>query len=294
MVYSPYPITVDGFALDAYAFGIDSKVRTWAALRSANVAIPGVDGVAASLNDDLEPIQLALSMWVIGTNPTTGVVPSNSLDQFRDNLDALSFIFGKQHALTAFVEQVHSSGTQRRAWGKVEEAISPEVRAGVLGRFTVTATLHDGLWEDLATSDFTSTPTLVSGNFFEVTTLQGATGPINDAVILVTGPVTNPRLTDLTTSAYVQLNQALAAGQFWRLNVGTWASRYGSGLTLSSADTAGTDGHASTQYGGGNARFLRMVPTLSTGARRVQMSLTGTGITSATTVSVRARRKFKQ
>ena len=92
--YSAFPITVDGVSLDTVAWNIDAKVRTWAGARAADVVLPGVDGVAPSLNDDLDSSVMTLSMWVIGTN-TSGLVPlGNGIAQARDNLDQLVHLFG--------------------------------------------------------------------------------------------------------------------------------------------------------------------------------------------------------
>jgi hypothetical protein len=295
MALSIHPVTVDGVSLDTVAYNIEAKTRQWPAARAADVAVPGVDGEIASLNDDLDSTLVSLSMWVLGTD-TTGAIPggSTAMDQCRANMDTLAHLFRKTHALLDVRETSHTSGTIRQAYCKVVDAIAPDIKAGGLGRFTVSLKVPDGLWQDVSTADWTSTPTIVSGNFYEITTLQGATGPTNDAIILVTGPVTNPKLTDFTTGAYVQLNQTLTGSQFWRLNMATWSTRYGASLTLGSTDATGTDGQASTVFGGGKAQFLRLVPSVVTGLRRSQISLTGTGITSATTISVRARRKFLQ
>lgn len=294
MVYSAFPVTVDGTSLDAYAWNVDAKTRLFPGARTADVQIPGVDGVAASVNDDLEPGLLTLSMWVIGVDQN-GTIPvgSNGVAQCRANLDALAHLFGKRHALLDVRETVDLQGSVRQAWCKVTDTVEPKLIANGTGRFTVAMSIPDGMWQDPATADWSQTGA-TAGTVYEVTSLQGATGPISDAVLLVTGPATNPQINDFASGAYVRLNQALAAGQLWRVNVGTWSSRYGSGLTLASADTAGTDGHATTVYGGGNARFLRLLPQVSAGARRVRLSLTGSGFTAATGISVRARRKYLQ
>lgn len=292
MPYSAHPVVVDGVSLDSYAWNVEAKKRIIPAARSADQVIPGTDGVAASLNDDLEPGLMTLSMWVVGVDQS-GVIPvgSSGMAQCRANVDALAHLFGKRHALLSVTETVDAAGTQRQAWCKVVDTIEPEIRAGGVGRFTVSLTVPEGLWQDPTTADW-SQASAVAGTVYEVTSLQGSTGPVQDAVIAVTGPVTNPQVNDFTTSAYVRLNAALPAGQVWRVNVGTWSTRYGSGLSLASADTAGTDGQAVTVYGGGNARFLRLQPSLSAGARRVRLSLSGSGFTSATAIAVRARRKF--
>lgn len=292
--YSPHPVFVDGVRLDSSAWNIDVKTRAWASSRNGDVTIPGVDGVAASLNDDLEASTMTLSMWVLGTDEN-GAVPSGStgMAKCRDNLDQLVHLFGKRHALLNVSEVVDTAGNQRQAYCKVADTVTPEITAGGRAKFTVTLSVLEGMWQDVNTSDWSQSG-LTSGNFYEVTTLQGATGPISDAVFTVTGPVTNPELRDFTTNAYIRLNAVLPAGSVWRVNSGTWATRYGAGLTFGSLDTAGTDAQSVTVFGGGNARFLRLQPGLVSGARRVQVSLTGSGITGSTAVGVRARRKFLQ
>lgn len=292
--YSPHAITVDGVSLDTVAWNVEAKTRTAPGARASDIVIPGVDGLAASLNDDIAESSMSLSMWVLGTD-TNGIVPGGStpMAQCRANLDTLVHLFGVRHRLLDVSEVVDAAGSVRQTFAKVTDALTPEVQAGGRARVTVALSIPGGVWQDLATADWTQTGA-ASGTTYEVTTLQGATAPISDAVVAVTGPATNPQLTDFTTGAYVRLNAALAAGEVWRVNSGTWATRYGSGLTVGSADTAGTDGQAVTVYGGGTARFLRLQPQLVSNARRVRLTLTGSNFTAATAVTVRARRKYLQ
>lgn len=294
MVYSPHPITIDGQPLDTYAWNIDVKTRQVGGYRSGDVSIAGVDGVAASLNDDLDSTTLTLSMWALGTD-RNGLVPNdaNAVAQCRANIDELTLIFSKTHALMDVQEVISSSGSVRQTFCKRVDAFSPEVRAGGFARFSVTLLVPSGTWQDLGTTDW-SQAAVTSGNSYEVLGLRGSTAPIADSIAVFNGPATNPQLTDLASGGYVRLNTTLAAGQAWRVNSGTWATRYGSGLTLGSSDTAGTDAQAITVYGGGKAQFLRLVPTFSSGLRRVFLTTGGSGFTSATSVSVRGQRKFLQ
>lgn len=293
VVYSPFPVTIDGTSLDTVAWNIEAKVRQLSGFRSADISLAGVDGEIPSLNDDLESTLFTLSMWVIGTD-TSGLIPAGTpMAQCRANVDTLSFLFRKRHALIQVAEVVDNVGTQRMFYGKVVDAISPTIAAGGVGKFQVNIKVPDGMWQDMSTSDWTQTG-VVSGTPYEVTTMLGATEHIADSTILVTGPATNPQVTDYGSAAYMRYNGVLAAGASWRVNNATWATRFGAGLTLSSADTTGTDAQATTVSGGGKSQFLRLVPTILTGNRRVQLSLTGTGFTGATALSVRARRKYAQ
>lgn len=181
---------------------------------------------------------------------------------------------------------------RRRALAKVSAAIAPDENStGSQGTFSVALTVPSGVWEDELSSDFTKTGTSQVAS--EVTTLTGATERVNDAIILVTGPVNTPRVTDPATGMWVELTGNLSAGQFWRINSATWASRTGAGLSLSSPDTTGTDSSAVTVVGGPSRPYvLPLVPIRDTGARRVRVTLSGTSMTAATAISIRARRKY--
>lgn len=290
---STRPITVDGVRLDTLAWNTSRISRQVASRRSADWEVPGVDGVVASLNDPLNPLTFGLEMFVMGTDADGAVPPAGRAATFRSNLDELVHLFGTRHRLLDLRETI-SPGVERQAWAKVVDALEPDVNLpGSAGTFTVGLVVPAGLWQDVTTQDW-SASSWVSGVAQEVTTLQGSTERVTDAVVLVKGPVANPRLSDPVTGAYVQLNRSLSATEFWRVNVATWASRYGTGLGLGSADTTGTDAQALTQYGGtrNQAHFLPLVPARDTGARRVKVALTGGGMTVDTTVSMRARRKY--
>lgn len=203
-----------------------------------------------------------------------------------------------QYAWTGTAHQSASTRTplaMRRAWVKVSDTIDPELNeSGAAGKFTVGMTIPAGVWEDAIAQDWTlANP----GAAAEVTTLQGATERITDAIILVKGPVTSPRVTDPATGAYVELlGGVLGAADYWRINCATWATRFGN-LTLASADTAGNDGQHFTFHGGtpNQASFLPLTPVRDSATgnvRRVRLTLTGGGKTAATALSVRARRKY--
>lgn len=290
---SDRPLAVDGVRLDTLAWNVSKINRAMAGRRSADVQVPGLDGSLASLNDNLDSLVFGLEMFVMGTDADGAVPAAGRRDTFRANLDELVHLFGTRHRLLEVTEQV-SATASRRCLAKVVDSITPDTAEnGSSGQFTVSLQVPAGVWEDTATSDWVSAP-IVSGTPQEVTTLQGATERITDAILLVAGPITNPKITDPATGAYVQLTAALAAGEFWRVNVGTWSTRRGTVLGLGSADTTGTDAQAITTYGGtlNQSAFLPLVPARDTGARRVKVTVTGTATSGATSLSVRARRKY--
>ena len=202
------------------------------------------------------------------------------------------------------VTRIRASGRRRRArriswrvWRTASDVTAQLLTIthspGGAARFTVGLTMPDAFWQDPSTADWTQT-SVVSSNTYPVTSLNGSNAPVADGVVLVTGPANNPVVTDYTTSAYVKLNRTLAAGENWRVNCATWATRYGTGLTLGSPDTAGSNGDPYTESGGGNARFLRMVPSYVGSTRQIRLTVAGSAFTTATSLSVRARRKYLQ
>lgn len=295
MPYGPHPVTVDGISLDTYAWNIEEKVRAIGALRTGDTAVPGVDGVAASVADDLEATTYTLGMWVHGADPQ-GLVPADpaAIAQCRENVDQLSLIFGRRHKLMDVREVIDSNGTVRQAWAKRVDSWAPTIRAGGFAKFSVSLNIPAGMWQDPDPRDW-SQASVVSGNFYEIVPLRGTTTLIADGVFTVTGPAINPQINDFTVGAYCRLNANLAAGQVWRLNSDTWATRTGAGLTFGSLDTAGADAQATTRSGGsGTSRFMPLTPVVSSGQRRVFVGLSGSGFTAATSIGVRARRKFFQ
>lgn len=292
-VYTLTPVTVDGYSLDALAHGVEKKTRTIPAAINADTRLPGMDGVAGSLNDDYEAGILTLGMWVKGTD-VNGVVPpgSNSVAEVRRNVELLAFLFSKKHALIDIREDVAGLGI-RQLWCKGSDPVTPEVVVGSVCRFTVTLIAPGVFSQDVEVSDWAQS-SVVSDTVYEVANLQGSSAPVGDASILFTGPGNNPQITDVTTGGYIRLNQVLTAGQQWRVNSNTWTSRLGTGLGVGSLDTAGTNVESSTVYGGlpGKAPMLSLTPGYVDAALRVRVKVTGVGFTSATALAVRARRKF--
>lgn len=289
---SDRPITVDGVRLDTLAWNITKINRAMAARRDRSITLPGRDGTVPSLDDDLEPVNLGLEMFVMGTD-ADGLVPvAGRRDTLRNNLDELVHLFGKRHALLDLRETV-ANGVERRAWAKVQDSITPDISTiGGSGEFTVSLVLPYGVWEDPVAATWTQAAPVTAA---PVVTLQGATERIQDAIFAVKGPATNPRITDVATGSWVQLNAALTAAETWRVNALTWATRKGTTVTVDSSDTEGADQTAVTVTGGpqrGSA--LVLTPVRDTGARRVGVTLTATaGVVNGTTaLSVKAARKY--
>ena len=287
---SAYPITVDGVRLDTLAWGVELRKVVIPGTREANEVVPGVDGVIAALNEDYDAATYSLDMFVRGSNED-GLIRADSVGQLRANLDHLTAIFSKRHALLDVREVVDAAGTVRQAMMKRQDSFTPEIAPGLSAKFTVQLVVPGVYWRALTSPDWVGAAG--SSAVQEVTTLRDSSGTIRDAVLLVVGPVTNPTVTDVNTGFTVRLNGALAAGQSWCVNVGTWSTRTGS-VNLASADALGTDATATTEANHPSGLFLPLTPVYAAavGARTVRVSLTGTGMTSATQLQIRARKAF--
>lgn len=286
---SDFPITVDGVRLDTLAWNVESVRRATPSRRTADAVVPGLDGVIPAFSEDYEAPTFGLTMFVRGTDPD-GLIPGGgAIARFRANLDELIHLFSRRWGLIDLRETV-SAGVERQAWAKPVDTIQPEVRPGAQGSFAVALLIPGAFWQDVAAVDWTQNGPS-AGTAYEVVPLRDSTAPVTDAVVLVTGPVTNPTITDVASGGSVTLNAAVPAGAQWRLNAGTWATRTGA-LGLGSADVAGADAQATTRWTGFGARFLTLNASRDTGSRKVKIVVSGTGMTGATSISVRARRKF--
>ena len=292
---SDYPITVDGVRLDNLAKGLEASAFTTGALRVADGLLAGVDGVVASVDDSREPSGLSLSMFVRGTDED-GLVPLGRDAQavYQENLDDLRHLFGKSGALldVRVVMDKDDPAAERQAYAKVVDSITPEDHPGDVGRLAVVLTIPGVYWRSTAPETW-SQAAVVSGTEYAVTPLEGSTAPVDDAVVCLAGPFNaGTKVVDPATGAFVRLNEAVVAGDVWRVNVATWESRVGAGLTVDSADTAGTDKSGVTDQGGGYPKYLRLNPRRDGGTRRVKVQVVGGGFTAATTISTKTRRAY--
>jgi hypothetical protein len=288
---STAPLTLNGVRLDTLAYSIETVGgrRMLPKQRVTMVQIPGRDGAAVDFDDAFEEGRLILKMWIVDAD-VNGNVPFNQRAQFEANLDAIFSLLATTRGRTITVQQTMADGSIRQTNAIITEEMTPDIFGPNAARMNIGLTLPDVWWEDVSSSDFSFTDALTP-SFTNITTLAGASAPIDDGRYLVTGPVTNPRVIDVASGQWAQLTRTLAAGNMWLFDAKTRVSRYGAGLTLNSADTAGTDGWADTSYSG-RFKLMTLRPAVVSGVRQVQVQVTGTSGSAATALGVRAKRKF--
>lgn len=274
--------------LDTLAYNISTKGGiggSMAALRGSSAIAPGRSGSIYRRGRKREEGRAILSMWAQDTD-VDGAYGADSYSTWRANQDKLLMIFDTQNEQIELREYITpvplgqslAGKPYRRAMVEVRAAIDPEMVGRAFGEFKVECVINDVYWEDSALQSWISPVGTSAVGTHNMTAFNGMTAPIEDAVITVTGPATNPKLTDPRTGHWVQLSEAVASAAVWTLDCKTWASSVG-GVSK----TAKT-----TSSGPFSPRLFGVSP--ADGAPQVQFSATGAG--TGTKVQVQARRKF--
>lgn len=125
---------------------------------------------------------------------------------------------------------VSRPGQYRQALCKTSDVISPQVEGTgtYVARLAVVLSIPSVFWTEAEDSDWTYTHTATSTWTQEIPTLRGSTAPIEDAIVVVYGPATNPKVIDPTTGAWVRLNMSVPSGQAWLIDAGRDRSAMGS------------------------------------------------------------------
>lgn len=284
---SVIPLSIDGTRLDTLAYNIET-IDGRMGLPSTNGSNPPVPGRHGSLyvaNKTFNDASIVLKMWVNGSD-INGQVPggSSELAEFRKNIDALVTLFGRKTGLLD-VRQTWPGGI-RQAFCEVLAAVDFSGRAiQPTGRFSVSLDIPAVFWQDVSTSDYASATNLTTGTTLTMAVYDGASAPMEDHLLVVRGPATNPRLTDPNSGMWVQYNGTIASGTDWQIDVGNWTSKTGAALLFGAG---GTSVVGTTVYGGGGPRYLPLTPK----SGGPQLTLTGSGLGTNTQVQARGRRKY--
>jgi hypothetical protein len=283
-------ITVDGVSLDAFTWRtrLGTQLVGRPASRVADVALSGAHGIVPSLLDPYEAQQITLRMGIYGSTPDG---EGSGAAELERNVDALLGLFPSGRLVELRREQ--ADGTWRAVEAKVSASVMPDVRPGVLAEATVVLTAPGVFWRDPDPVEW-SQAAPVSGTVYDVAPLTGATAPITDALVLVTGPGGNPQVTDDASGSWVRFDGALGIDEQVRFDPATFSAVRGVGIGW---DGAGTDvtGQVSNGGPGSGSRWLHLVPAVQgvdPRDRRVSVSLTAASMTTGSALAVRARRAW--
>lgn len=285
-------LTASEIRLDTLAFGIVTKggLHGTQSMKSPGIDIPGRTGTVYYKGRRRGPGFVYLKMYVQECDEV-GYVAPDSYPKFLENKDKLFALFNtrfNQIAIREYTDLVPAGASlagynYREAICEVEMAIAPELRGRYWGELVVECKINDGSWREKTVNTINVGAAVGTYN---LTALAGSTEDIEDAILSLTGPITNPKITDPLTGHYIQLNQTVAAGTQWVVDCKTWASVVGTGLSFNT--TAGTNVTANTVSVGS---FYPSLYGISADTMP-KMALAGTGLSGATLLQVRARRRF--
>jgi hypothetical protein len=290
--------TYDGVALSNYVGGNKIwDIRTWSGLDdiagvnvngSASGATTGTNGMFQLAQKHGEywypqyftAMTRLLTMHVTTNNPSTGASPTSidlARQNFDSNLDSLSLLFQRRRNL-ATVLRLRSDGTTRKGYVTVASVNRPTLIPVTDASITVELTFPDPFWWDSAD---TTLATLAAGFSGVVTALATATAPMNDMQFNITGPVTNPRVTDNESGSWFQYNGTVAAGKTLVVhNTNMGIDDGGSGWSPALANMQ----HA------GDGEWLVLYPSQVLGG--VNITFGGTSTSGATALALVGHKKF--
>lgn len=298
---APLDITVAGVSLNTYAHFITTR-NGWDLTPGqvgGNLRIPGKDG-EAYLAKDYGPGRMVLQITVTGTD-ANGAIPAGMTEtkQFRSNMDNLLRLF--TYRGPSQVRREMEDGSVRINDAEVGAVIAPEyIDGATTANLTVELVFPDPIWSGDFISYEPLTGSATNGRQDNLSFFGGCTAPINDAVLVFTGPATNPRITDVGSGSSIQYFGTLAAGTNWRIKCGEFKSAVGASLGYSNSgdiNGAGTSVLANTTFLPG-PRFFPLTPypigvgDSNTTPGAPAIIITGTGMSSASKVNVYAAKKF--
>lgn len=268
---------VNGIALDdasgRWRLQKGSSVAPGISADQVSVKVPGMDGLYPVAGESRQAPPLTFRIRVQGTDDAT----------LRDRLMALLMIIAPSRGPVTIGRSI--DGVLTYAAAKMETISEPEYsHARFAATVTVVYRLTGVYWREDA-DDWTQAG-ITSGTGYTIGTLTGTSAPIYDARILVAGPITNPKVTDTVSGAWAQLTTTILAGKAALFDCGNWLAYQGD----STLDAGGTGATGSLSTSGG-PYMLPLQPEVVSGNpanRRIRISVTGTGLSSATSLSVRA------
>ena len=265
----------DEVNLSQVAWNVSASVLSTPALRGEHLTLAQRSGVIPTMNRPRDPAEFGFNMWVIGCN-TDGSMPATRTlrrQVFDTNLNTLLRIFTQDQKLIRF--KYENASGNRVADGLVTDVIQlTTMMARQRGEFPVTFMIPDVYWRDEATSSTSSTANSTLPKDLPLTHLVGGTAPVDDALITVAGPITNPRVTDLETGTWVQYTGTVPAGQSWVVDSAAFTSK------VNGVSVRGATSH------GGHPRFMYIPPRYnSTNTPTVRLTGSAGGTTTQITVS---------
>lgn len=237
--HSRIPLTVTKAGvetrLDTLASWVETKDGLIGGLSrqvGSSIEVAGRNGSMYMRGRHREEKSLVLSIWVNNTD-ADGLTPSYQV--FRKNLDEINKLFdttNSQITLTEYIGGMYGENNARKAVVEVRSQYVPDYTDGFEhAKVKIECVINSGVWSDVGTYTFTSASgASVLNTTMTLTPLIGGTAEIEDAFIVIDGPVNSPKLVDPTNDSVLQLQTNVPAGQQWVVNCATYESYMGTNI----------------------------------------------------------------
>jgi hypothetical protein len=271
-------LVVDGVALNTMAFNIKTyEGRVNVPARKGDLIEAVADHGSIAVTD--RPFQTGrqiLGMWILGCDED-GNVPTTYRVEFEKNRQKLIRLFARGKLMT--LQQTRPDGTVLQCQGIVTDAIDISTMAGATrAEFNVGIDIPRVFWEDTATSAADSGASITLPKTLTLTGLVNASAPTSDIVTTVTGPITNPVITQPDNGWTASLNVAVPSGQTWVVDANLFTTK------LNAVNNLQNFTHT------GGARFME-IPSKTDGTAPT-LVLSGSGASAATRFQATVRRKM--
>jgi len=276
-------LEIDGVNMRSQAWNVATLTGRFSmpAARGDDLQLPGKSGYVFTANKPFDAGIGVLALWVTGAN-SDGTLPATQTlrqQQMRTNLATMQRFFTRRHRLSV-IRATQPDGSIRQASVQFTDWGEPEVQAeGTRISWTIGFTIPGVFWRDESDTTQQTATGATLPKTLDLTSFANMTGVIEDAVFSVTGPITNPRITDRETGQYVEYIGTLASSSVWTVDAGAFTSVVGASSVLSS-----------TRHSGGY-NFLTISNIFGT-STTPSLQLTGTAGGTNTKFGVVARRKW--
>lgn len=183
-------------------------------LRGENLQIPFKNGKTNTKKRYKEK-NVTLAMWVVGRDKTTGLITQGKTEEelLYENIDYLGSVFGISGVKT--LRKVMPNGDFRDALGEVYGQINFAVKPEMYCKFTVEFELSDPFFYGV-----TKVAEIKTIDIAEKTWEHTYSGiaPCTDMIITLTGPLTNPVITNVENDIWLQYLGVIAQGETVVLN----------------------------------------------------------------------------
>lgn len=276
-------LEIDGVPMRTEAYNVSTSTgrHSLPVRRGEDLVVAGRSGYEFVPNKPFEAGFGTLSVWAVGKEED-GSIPGTHLGRqllTNRHIERLQRFFTRTHRLST-IRAKQPDGSWRRARVQWNEWGDPEMTAGgTRAEWSIGYTIPDVWWEDEALTTQSAVAGSALPKTLDLTSFAGMTGILEDAVLTVAGPITNPKITDEETGAWVKFTGTISNGNTWVVDCAEWTST-----------ANGVSALATTTHSGGYR--LLSIPNEYALGDTPRLTLSGTGGGANTNLTVMGRRKW--